>query len=57
MLAGFEYTHETDPDYIEAKRAYDAGETDRCSWPSKLNLEVSHRNWVRLSIVEHRKAT
>lgn len=55
MLTGFEYDYRQDPDYIEAQRAYDAGEIDRVSYPSKLHLQVSQRNWVRLGVLERRK--
>lgn len=55
MLTGFEYDYKKDPDYIEAQRAFDAGEADKVTWPSKLHLNVSQRNWVRLSIVDVRK--
>ena len=55
MLEGFEYDYRQDPDYIEAQRAYDAGEADTVSWPSKLHLQVSQRTWVRLGISAVRK--
>lgn len=58
MLTGFEYNYENDPNYIEAKRAYDAGETERCTWTSPpLDLEVSSRNWMPLKVLEHKKGS
>lgn len=51
MLTGFEYVTEEDPNYIEAQRAFDAGEVDVVSWEAPdLQLEVSYRNWVPLVI-------
>lgn len=46
MLTGFEYVLEEDPNYIAAMAK---GEK---SWPSGFQLEVSHRNWVRLEVLE-----
>lgn len=56
MLTEFEYDYKQDPDYLEAVRAFEVGEADRVSWPSKPHLEVSQRNWVRVNIEGHRKA-
>lgn len=50
MLRGFEYDYRQDPDYLEAVRAHAAGEIDRVSWPSKMDLQVSHRNFVPIQI-------
>jgi hypothetical protein len=53
MLTGFEYTFETDPNYLAAKAEAEAKGETRYSWPSPdLDLEISHRNWVRLEIVD-----
>ena len=54
MLVGFEYDYQTDPNYIEAQRAFEAGEAETASWPSPdiPDLEISHRNQVPLVVID-----
>ena len=54
MLVGFEYDYQTDPNYIEAQRAFEAGEAETASWPSPdiPELEISHRNQVPLVVID-----
>lgn len=50
MLEGFEYDFEKDPSYQEAKRKAQEEGKNSWSWqPKHFQLNVSHRNWVKLA--------